>query len=62
MVPESFPDQFYMIGREVVQNKIDFFLNSLTHGNLSKQTVGREVKKIKWILLLAVRYILKPYF
>ena len=41
LVPGSFPDQFYRVRREVIKNKVDF----LTHGNLSRQTVRREVKK-----------------
>ena len=45
LVPGSFPDQFYRVGRELIQNKVGFFFFFLTHGNLSKQTVGREVKK-----------------
>ena len=47
LVPGSFPDQFYRVGREVIKNKVDFLFFFLTHGNLSKQTVVREVKKIK---------------
>ena len=39
LVPVSFPDQYYRVGREVIKNKVDFFSLSLTHGNLSKQTV-----------------------
>ena len=45
LVPGSFPDQLYRVGREVIKNKVDFLFFFLTHGNLSKQTVGREVKK-----------------
>ena len=44
LVPVSFPDQFNRVGREVVKNKVDL-KNKLTHGNLSKQTVGKGVKK-----------------
>ena len=58
LIPGSFPDQFYRVGRGVIKNKVDFFL---THGNLSKQTVGREVKN-KVIFWLVLKYILKPYF
>ena len=25
LVPGSFPDQFYRVGREVIKNKVDFF-------------------------------------
>ena len=45
MIPGSFPDQFYRVGREVIKNKVDFFKKNLVHVNLSKQTGGREVKK-----------------
>ena len=46
LVPGYFPDQLHRVGREVIKNKVDFKNNKLTHGNLSKQTVGREVKKL----------------
>ena len=50
LVPGSCPDQIYRVGREVIKNKVDFLFFFLTHGNLSKQTVGIEVKKIKSFL------------
>ena len=45
LIHGSFPDQFYRVGREVIKNKVDFYIFFLIHGNLSKQTVGRELKK-----------------
>ena len=45
LVLGSFPDQFYRVGREVIRNKVDFIIFFLIHGNLSKQTVGREEKE-----------------
>ena len=43
LVPGSFPDQYYRVGREVIKIKVDF-KEKLTHENVSKRTVGREVK------------------
>ena len=52
LVPGSFPNQFYSVGREVIKKKIFFFF--LTHGNLNKQTVRRDVKN-KVIFLTSVK-------
>ena len=47
LVPGFFPDQFHRVRREVNKNKVDFFLKNFYVEMLSRQTVGREVKKIK---------------
>ena len=48
LVPGFFPEQFYRVRRKVIKNKLISFL-FLTHGNLSKQTVKREVKKREFL-------------
>ena len=62
LVPGFFPDRFYRVGKEVNKNKVDLKNKKNYVEMLSRQTVGREVKKNKVIFWAVLKYILKQDF
>ena len=60
LVPGSFLEQFYRVGREVIKNNADFF--SFINTQKSKYANSREGGKKLTIFWLVLKYILKPYF